>query len=122
MALNQEGIPITSAAYCRDITEAQFSHVFRSSTHTVGNARSMHVIRDNMSFQSIPMAEARINNLREVGSVLARDFSGSFTECIRRCAHSSQVSIAFISSTIPTGSMCLSGPAPACDRFVPVLP
>eukprot|EP00033_Pygsuia_biforma_P001897 GCRY01002118.1.p1 GENE.GCRY01002118.1~~GCRY01002118.1.p1 ORF type:complete len:338 (-),score=66.53 GCRY01002118.1:220-1233(-) len=62
----KEGYPLLSAAYLKDISEADLRHIFRSATKT-----------------EIPLFEERLKGLRETGQVLATHFSGNFLNCVQ---------------------------------------
>ncbi|KAF6025076.1 C9orf64 [Bugula neritina] len=62
-----EGIPITSAEYCKNFTIEKARHVFRSNSTT-----------------EMPMLEERVKVMQEIGQVLLEKFDGSFSNCIAK--------------------------------------
>lgn len=68
-----EGIPITSAEYCKNITEEQAKYVLRSN-----------------SSAEIPLLKERIDVMHEVGSVLLEKFNGKFSNCVELASNSAQ--------------------------------
>lgn len=62
-----EGIPITSAEYCKNITVEQAKHVFRSDSNT-----------------PMPLIEERVKVMNEVGGILIDKFGGKFVNCVRQ--------------------------------------
>ncbi|EDV22129.1 uncharacterized protein TRIADDRAFT_29087 [Trichoplax adhaerens] len=77
-----EGIPLTTPQFYADITTQQFETIFRSETDT-----------------RIPLVEARVKNLREVGRKVIEKFDGSFVNCIKQCNQSAEKLLESITST-----------------------
>lgn len=65
----EEGVPVTDAAWLRDVTEDQLDSLFR------GDGR-------------IPLMDRRVANAREVGRVLQARFGGRFANAVESCGGS----------------------------------
>jgi len=79
-----DGVPITSAEYCKNITEAQAAHIFRSDSQT-----------------EIPMLKERVTVLRDIGSVLMDEFGGKFANCVTRANGCAQALMRLIVNHFP---------------------
>jgi len=83
----QEGIPLTSAEYMKNVTLEQLKHIFRSENN-----------------RQIPMLDERVQVLRETGNALQDYFGGSISNCIKACKGSAQELIKRIVSHFPSYS------------------
>lgn len=81
----EEGIPLLSPAYYKDISLDKMKYVFRSSNGV-----------------DMPLLEMRQKILGEAGQTLVEKFSGSFSNCIGRCGGCAQSLIRMIVDNFPS--------------------
>lgn len=79
-----EGVAITSAAYCRDFSIEIARHVFRSDS-AIG----------------MPLLEERVKVMNEIGQVLLEKFDGKFTTCVTQAEGSAQKLLEIVVSNFP---------------------
>ena len=82
-ALDQ-GIPITSAAYCKNFTIDQARQVFASDSAT-----------------EMPMLEDRVKVMNEVGQILLEEFNGTFANCILKSNNNAQDLLKLVAEHFP---------------------
>lgn len=78
------GVPITSAAYCRDFTLDQAREIFKSDSST-----------------EMPMIEDRVQVVNEIGQTLIEKFNGKFATCIAQAEGSAQKLLKLVVSNFP---------------------
>ena len=79
-----EGIPITSADYCKNMSLEQAKQVFRSDSDT-----------------QMPLLEERVRVMNEVGGILIEKFDGKFADCVRRADGDAQKLLQIVVDNFP---------------------
>lgn len=80
----EEGIPVTSAQYCKDVTIDKAKEVFRSDSAT-----------------EMPLLDERVRVMNEIGTVLLEKFDGSFTNCIKAANNNAQKLLRLVVDNFP---------------------
>ncbi|XP_067935873.1 queuosine 5'-phosphate N-glycosylase/hydrolase-like [Watersipora subatra] len=79
-----EGIPITSALYCKELSLKEARRVFRSDSET-----------------DLPMLEQRVKVMNDIGTVLLSKYDGKFTNCILQAVGNAQMLLASVVKSFP---------------------
>ncbi|XP_046980222.1 queuosine salvage protein [Schistocerca americana] len=79
-----EGVPMTDAKFCSNVTLDQLRHILRGDKET-----------------DVPLLHARVDCLREVGNVLMDKYQGSFVNCLKESQNSAQKLLQLVVDNFP---------------------
>ncbi|GAB1597865.1 queuosine salvage protein-like [Argonauta hians] len=79
------GIPITTPAYCASVSEEQLSDILKSD-----------------SSEGIPMFAERLHVLKQTCKIVMKKYSGSFVNCIKECDNSAENLLQIIVTNLPS--------------------